>query len=72
MDIFDDLSKLFEKYKVNFAFYCANGIIDKDQKIRIGIFTFTFDEFLEILIKNKSKNKEIYKLILSKYPEYLI
>lgn len=72
MDIFDDLSKLFEKYQLSFAFYCANGVVDKDKKIRIGIFTFTLDEFLKLLINYKSKNKKIYELILSKYPEYLI
>lgn len=72
-DIWKDLDELSKNCQVNFSsmFNCVNFSI-KDNNIYLNKFTFTLEEFVDLVYYYKDKNRRLYQFLKSKYPEYFI
>lgn len=70
-DIFEGLNELSKNIQLNFSIMSGPFSI-KNDKICFGMFTFSIEEFINLIITYKDKNLAIYSYLRKSVPEYFI
>ena len=71
-DIWKDLEVFSKSTILNLSTLYSSNFRIQDEKIITKGYTFTLEEFFDLVYYYKDKNKRLYQFLKSKYPEYFI